>query len=441
MGILFGLIYDIPELVQVSVQWVKKHVKSSNVLELIKMYSRIMDHGKCPELINIIRKFIANSSAQEITTIISSLKDLNQDWVQIIGLNYVPVKIMSSLLKSKTAGDPNRMSRMFCTRIETELAKKKEDLDKSSLFIKLISPDFRKFSDELANSVTGMEEMRNIFKMEQQLTQKIMSTMMSGSFNSIVSSIKATLEKEDQDEEEHGLFSDRKWRRSTATELVLAFQQQSNNADQHSEGCLIDFVVAEIVLDWMKFNKFDMPIELCVNVMTAIIGRLDKLSKVFVEAMIAETHALLGPEAFSYISSNFSSRPTSYDHVTQRFVLPKNSMEMFLLGEYVTLKSECTLGTCSYIGTLSVITINLENTNVTPIVRVSPPSGILPNTEHMHYDFVHYCFTDNQHSQLHENVHLLSVMTKSYQEIRASLSALDGCAILFFAKNSDSFNV
>ena len=445
VGILFGLIYDIPELVQVNTNWIKKHIKPSNFLDIIKMYEKITKYGSCPEIIKTIRKFIETTDCSEITSMISRLIEHDLNWINIIGLNYIPIRVLRASLRDTKAGNANKMSRAVRSIVQEELNKTQQELDKSPLFIRLISPNFMTFFDELADSITEIREVRSLFRTEQQLMQKVMSTMMSGSYGSIVGSIKSTIERDDEFEEEHahGLFEDRQWRKCVARELVLAFQPNWKNVPEQFEGNLIDFVVVEIVLDWIKFNKFDLPTELCVNVLKAI-GKLNNLSAMFVDAVIAEAHALLGPEAFSYIQSSFNTRPPNYEHVTQRFVLTKTNLELLLLGEHVTLKSECTLGMCSYVGTLSVVTINLENSSVTPIVRLSFPSTwstSQPNTEHMHYDFVHWCFTDSAHSQLQENVHLLSVMTMTYQEIKNGLSALDGCVILFFAKNIDSVNV
>ncbi|XP_063673712.1 uncharacterized protein LOC134810947 [Bolinopsis microptera] len=440
VGIIFGLIYDIPELVQVNTQWIKNHIKPANFLDIVNMYDKIKDYGSCSDVIHIIRQFVRTAASSEVTGIISNLIKHNLDWVKIIGLNYISVELLRA---SRTVGGSNSMSRIMCGAVGRELNKTHQELDRSPLFVKLISPDFRAIFDDLMESVTEMEQMRSLFRMEQQITQKIMTTMMSSNFGSIVASIKATVEKDDQDEEESGLFEDRRWRRCTGRELLLAFQHHLPTVPVQYDGNLIDFVVVEIIIDWIKFNKFDLPAVLCVNVLKAI-RKLDKLSAMFVEVVVAETHALLGPEAFSYINSCFNSRPTTYEHVTQKFVLTKDNLELLLLGEHVTLKSKCTLGMCGYVGTLSVVTIKLEDSSVTPVVRLSDSADrslSQSNTEHMHYDFVHWCFTNYEQSQLQENVHLMSVMTSSYQEIKNGLSAMDGCVVLFFAKNSDSVTV
>ena len=441
MGIIFGLIYDIPELVQVNTQWIKKHIKPANFLDIVNIYDKMKDFGSCSDIIHIIRQFVRTAASSEVTGIISNLIKHNLDWVQIIGLNYISVELLQA--SSGTVGYSNSISKILRGAVERELNKTHQELDRSPLFVKLISPDFRAFFDDLMESVTEMGEMRSLFRVEQQLAQKIMTTMISSNFGSMVASIKATLEKDDQDEEGCGLFEDRRWRRCTGRELLLAFQHHLPTVPVQYEGNLIDFVVVEIIIDWIKFNKFNLPAELCVNVLKAM-RKLEKLSAMFVEAVVAETHALLGPEAFSYINSSFNPRPTTYEHVTQRFVLTKDSLELLLLGQHVTLKSKCTLGMCGYVGTLSVVTIKLEESSVTPVVRLSDSSDrsiSQSNTEHMHYDFVHWCFTDYEQSQLQENVHLMSVMTSSYQEIKNGLSAMDGCVLLFFAKNADSVNV
>ena len=434
VGILFGLIYDIPELVQINTNWIKNHLKPSNFLDIIKMYEKIKKYGSCPEIIQTIRKFIETTDSSEKTSTISRLIEHDQNWITIIGLNNIPIKVLRASVRGGNAGNVNKMSRAIRSIVEEELNKTDQKLDRSPLFIKLILPHFKAFLDELTNSITDIGEMRSLFGTEQQLMQKVMSTMMSGGYNSLFGSITSTIESDDDSEEKHGLFADRQWRKCVARELVLAFQQTWKNFPEQFERNLINFEVVEIVLDWMKFNKFVQPAELCVNVLK-VIAKLNKLSAMFVDAVIAETHALLGPDAFSYIQSSFAIRPQNYEHDTQRFVLTKDNLELLLLGEYVTLKSECTLGMCSHVGTLSVVTINLENSTVTPIVKLSSPntwatSQLKP--EHMHYDFVHWCVTDSAHS------HLLSVMTMTYQEIKNGLSALDGCEILFFAQNIDS---
>ena len=94
--------------------------------------------------------------------------------------------------------------------------------------------------------------------------------------------------------------------------------------------------------------------------------------------------------------------------------MSKENIEMLVMDQLVTLKTGCTLEQCPYVGTLSVIILKLVNNNSMPIIQLNLPTPKNEsNVEHTHYDYVHWCITDNGKSQLHGMVHLVSVMTRT----------------------------
>lgn len=402
---------------------------------MVHLYERVRKYGECPEMEHAIRKFIVINEHSEVSPLLKKVIEQNADWVKIIGLNYIPISLLQEV-------NPDMVVELICTALEEELSKSQEDLKTSALMIKFISSDFKMFVDSLADSVTDITGMRALSKMERLLTKKIMTTMMSPNFASIINSIEAYVGKDDEAIHtdlgvEKGLFHEKKWRNASGRELLLALQGPQGMVSERGEGDgLIEFVVVEIVLEWIKYNKFELPPELCINVLAAV-QKLDTLSADFVSAIIAETHALLGLQNFPYIESNLRPRPepSQYKHVTQRFGISKENLELLILDQLVTLKSKCTLEKCAYVGTLSVVTINIVDGIVTPAIRLNLPSTKnQSNVEHTHYDYVHWCLTDDHCSELHGKSHFVSVMTKSPQELKSALASLDGCTILFFAK-------
>ena len=75
------------------------------------MYEKITKYGSCPEIIQTIRKFIETTDCSEITSMISRLIEHDLNWINIIGLNYIPIRVLRASLSDTKAGNANKMSR------------------------------------------------------------------------------------------------------------------------------------------------------------------------------------------------------------------------------------------------------------------------------------------------------------------------------------------
>ena len=179
VGIQFGLQYDIPELVEISTQWIKDHIKPSNFLSIVQMYDQILVHNLIfTDIVYLLQNFLDATPSHQTESALSSVIEYSPEWAQILGLDRIPVQVFRKVLNSGPGDlDPNTLCRWLCDAVEHELSRPDEELAGSQVFARLISPQFklREFLGELAGRVTDMEAMRLIFSVERQFSQRLMS--------------------------------------------------------------------------------------------------------------------------------------------------------------------------------------------------------------------------------------------------------------------------
>ncbi|KAL5264484.1 hypothetical protein ACHWQZ_G005540 [Mnemiopsis leidyi] len=176
-SVLFGLIYEIPELVEVNTRWTRGHITPKNFQKVVRMYQQASLHDPLHvELLNIVREFLQNTSPGIAQPLVSELIKYEPEWVQIIGLQNVPLCTLRTVLHTPNS-DPDKLCAMVCTLVDRELNKSDDELDRSFFYARLVSQEstFREFLSELSERVTDIGNARMIFRTEQRLSRIIMS--------------------------------------------------------------------------------------------------------------------------------------------------------------------------------------------------------------------------------------------------------------------------
>ena len=174
---LFGMIYGIQELVDVNLQWIKGRITPNNFLKVVRIHQRATLHDPLHvELLHIVREFLQTATPEAVEPLITELIKQEPEWAHIIGLEHVPLHTLHTVLDNPST-DPDELCGMVCSLVDLELNKSEEELEQSPLYAGLVSPEsrFREFLEELSQRVTDIGSMRMIFRVEQQLSQIMLS--------------------------------------------------------------------------------------------------------------------------------------------------------------------------------------------------------------------------------------------------------------------------